>query len=57
MTRPMNILRYVSNLHLELRPTIIHSKLIPLWKFERMNNDEYYLALLGDIGNPFDKNW
>lgn len=49
----MNILRYVSDLHLELKPTIYHSKLVPLWNFDKKQNDKYYLALLGDIGNPF----
>jgi len=52
----MRILRYVSDLHLELRKTIAHPKLIPLWDFKRGVNDQYYLALLGDIGNPYQEN-
>ncbi len=56
MNRPIKIMRYASDLHLELRSTIIHPKLIPLWKFEKSDSDEYYLALLGDIGNPFNQN-
>lgn len=51
----MKILRYVSDLHLEKRKTIYHPKLIPLWDFKQ-NGEEYYLALLGDIGNPYDEN-
>jgi predicted phosphodiesterase len=50
------ILRYVSDLHLELRETIDHSKLIPLWKFKSNDLDKNYLALLGDIGNPYQEN-
>lgn len=56
MTYTIKIMRYASDLHLEMRPTITHPKLIPLWEFERADTDEYYLALLGDIGNPFNKN-
>lgn len=50
------ILRYVSNIHLELRTNIYHPKLIPLWDFRTKVNDKYYLALLGDIGNPYNNN-
>jgi predicted phosphodiesterase len=50
------ILRYVSDLHLELRTSIIHPKLVPLWDFKVTPKDQYYLALLGDIGNPYNEN-
>jgi predicted phosphodiesterase len=49
----MRILRYVSDIHLELRKTIYHPKLASYWNFKKSKNDKYYLALLGDIGNPF----
>lgn len=49
----MNILRYVSDLHLEIRNTHLHPKLFPLWNFKSGPNDTYNLALLGDIGNPY----
>lgn len=53
----MRILRYVSDLHLELRPTINHVKLNPLYQTpNKSNNDQNYLALLGDIGNPYHNN-
>lgn len=47
------ILRYASDLHLELRKTVCHPKLIPLWNFRKEEGNRYCLALLGDIGNPF----
>lgn len=53
---PMKILRYVSDLHLEMRQTINHPKLLPLWKFKKDLNDRYFLALCGDIGNPSNPN-
>lgn len=52
----MKIFRYVSDLHLEMLPTINYSKITPLWNFKQGINDKYYLALLGDIGNPFTPN-
>lgn len=48
----LRILRYVSDLHLELRSNIDHPKLKPLWNQDSSEN-EYYLALVGDIGNPY----
>lgn len=56
MAKPVHILRYVSDLHLELRKTIYHPKLLPLWDFQPSSKDKYYLALLGDIGNPYHDN-
>lgn len=50
------ILRYVSDLHLELCPTIYHPKLVSLWTMKQTKNYQFYLALLGDIGNPFNDN-
>lgn len=49
----MRIFRYVSDIHLELRKTHVHPKLKPYIDFKRSPTDSYYLALLGDIGNPF----
>ena len=34
LSKTVRILRYVSDLHLELRNTIIHPKLIPIWNFK-----------------------
>lgn len=48
----LRILRYVSDLHLEFRSNIDHPKLKPLWNLDS-SKDELYLALLGDIGNPY----
>lgn len=45
------ILRYVSDLHLELRGNELPNKLKYLWDFNTSNNTKYYLALVGDIGN------
>jgi hypothetical protein len=56
MAHKMRILRYASDLHLELRSTLQHPKLLPLWNFNLSKDDEYYLALLGDIGNPYNDN-
>ncbi|XWV26031.1 calcineurin-like phosphoesterase [Tupanvirus soda lake] len=56
MAKFIKILRYASDLHLELRTTIKHPKLIPLWDFNVKPTDKYYLALLGDIGNPYQNN-
>ncbi len=47
----MKILKYLSDIHLELRPTMEHPKLIPYWQFNKSIHDDYYLALVGDIGN------
>ncbi len=52
----MIVLRYASDLHLQLRSTINHVKLQPLWKIKKNNDTKLYLALLGDIGNPFNDN-
>lgn len=52
----MNILRYASDLHLEYRPDINHSKLLSYWDFDRDLEKNYYLALVGDIGNPYQEN-
>lgn len=46
----MKILRYASDLHLEFNPAIERIK--SLWDFRQDPGDEYYLALLGDIGRP-----
>lgn len=52
----MRILRYVSDIHLEYIDCIDgQSMLNSLWDFKKDPNDIYYLALLGDIGNPFTK--
>ncbi|XWV24789.1 metallophosphoesterase-like protein [Tupanvirus deep ocean] len=56
MAKFIKILRYASDLHLELRNTIKHPKLVPLWDFNSKPTDKYYLALLGDIGNPYQEN-
>lgn len=56
MSKSLNILRYVSDLHLELRPSVHHPKLVNLWEIKKQPGDKYYLALLGDIGNPYQKN-
>lgn len=52
----MRILRYVSDLHLEMLKTIEIPKIISLWNTKMDKNDENYLALVGDIGNPFQSN-
>lgn len=52
----MRILRYASDLHLELRTGILHPKLTSYWDFKRSDKDKYYLALLGDVGNPYQCN-
>lgn len=50
----MAVLRYVSDLHLERisrdlsKATFLRS----LYNFDREKNTKYYLALVGDIGNP-----
>lgn len=54
--KQLRVLRYASDLHLELRQTIKHPKLFPLWDFQKDDKTVYYLALLGDIGNPFQDN-
>lgn len=54
--KPLSILRYVSDLHLEYRKSVDHEKLIPLWNSDKDPGDKYYLALLGDICNPFHDN-
>jgi predicted phosphodiesterase len=54
--KSVEILRYASDLHLEMKSSIIRPKLLPLWNFNRSEDDVYYLALLGDIGNPFHPN-
>ncbi|BCS83308.1 putative metallo-dependent phosphatase [Cotonvirus japonicus] len=57
MSKKLRILRYVSDLHLEFLSNIEHNqKLKPLWEFKSSENDIYYLALIGDIGNPFNDN-
>lgn len=52
------ILRYVSDLHLEFYSDLLInysiSKLKPIWNFEYENNTIFNLALLGDIGNPYN---
>lgn len=53
MTR---ILRYVSDIHLELLDSIEKDYLRPLWNFTKENNcTSYYLALAGDISNSNDE--
>nr|QZX43025.2 calcineurin phosphoesterase [Mimivirus sp.] len=52
----MRILRYVSDLHLEMLRTIEIPKIMSLWNTKMDKNDENYLALVGDIGNPFQSN-
>ncbi|AEQ32426.1 metallophosphatase domain-containing protein [Megavirus chiliensis] len=52
----MRILRYVSDLHLEMLKTIEIPKIMSLWNTKMDKNDENYLALVGDIGNPFQSN-
>ena len=56
MAQMMRVMRYVSDLHLELRANFEVNELKPLWTFEPNINTEYYLALVGDIGNPFQRN-
>jgi len=56
MIRNSRILRYASDLHLELKPSILHPKLIAYWKFKTYPSVEQSLALLGDIGNPYHHN-
>lgn len=48
----MNRLRFVSDLHLEFKKSIYTPALIPLYSIPK-NDNKYYLALLGDIGNPY----
>ena len=50
-----NLLRYASDFHLEFH-SLQHPKLIPYWEFQKNKNCNYHLALLGDIGNPLQKN-
>lgn len=50
----MRFLKYVSDLHLELRKSINHPKLSPLWTSN--SSHKVYLALLGDISNPHSSN-
>ncbi|AYV85089.1 MAG: metallophosphoesterase-like protein [Satyrvirus sp.] len=50
------ILRYGSDFHLEMMPNILHPKLVPYWDFKTGSNTKYYLALVGDIGNPYNTN-
>ncbi|AQN68447.1 calcineurin-like phosphoesterase [Saudi moumouvirus] len=52
----MRILKYASDLHLEHLDNIYKPKIIELWNFNTSEKDEYFLALVGDIGNPFQKN-
>ncbi|QGR54068.1 metallophosphatase [Moumouvirus maliensis] len=52
----MRILRYASDLHLEYFDNIYKPKIMELWNFNTCEKDEYYLALVGDIGNPYQKN-
>lgn len=49
----MRILKYASDLHTELGDGIDH--LQSLWNFVKFPKHTYYLALLGDIGNPLNK--
>lgn len=51
-----NILFYVSDLHLEMLNTTDISELLPLYHLKVNTGDKVYLALLGDIGNPFQPN-
>jgi Calcineurin-like phosphoesterase. len=51
----MRVLRYVSDLHLEFQPSILHPKIQSLWDSKPPGS--YYLALLGDICNPFHVNF
>lgn len=52
----MKILRYVSDLHLEFRYDFFGDRrLRSIWEFDIDPSDTYYLALLGDIGNPYDE--
>lgn len=46
------ILRYVSDLHLELKPNLNSlNSLKGIWSFSRCPNTQYLLALADDIGN------
>lgn len=52
-------LRYASDIHLEMYGEhfdLDSLKIAPLWNFKSDPGDTYYLALTGDIGNPFHKN-
>lgn len=49
----MRVLRYISDIHLELRQTHYLPQLSSYKKFKTAPGDSNYLALLGDIGNPF----
>ena len=48
------ILRYASDIHLELLPNFKSQSIEPLWKFDKCSDTTYYLALLGDISNFAD---
>lgn len=56
MSKPLNILRYASDLHLEFHKDLAHPKLLSLWDFKKDFTNNTYLALTGDIGNPFHSN-
>ena len=52
-------MRYASDLHLEMYGEHHDLDLLPinkLWNFNSNKTDTYYLALVGDIGNPFHLN-
>lgn len=49
------ILKYVSDLHLELSQDINDPQIVNLWKYKPLPENDYYLAIIGDIGNPFCK--
>ena len=52
MIMKKNILKYASDLHLELEYTgLDHPKIAAIWKNNPLHNQS--LALIGDIGNPF----
>lgn len=48
------VLRYVSDLHLEFYKKLDHPQVTAIWDFNRDSSTKYYLALLGDIGQPLN---
>ena len=57
-TNQTKYLRYASDIHLEMygpHKNLDELKISSLWNFTRSDdpNEKYYLALSGDIGNPF----
>lgn len=48
------VLKYASDIHLELISDINMQSIKPLWKFNKCQDTLYYLALVGDISNSLD---